>query len=65
MDRNFHQQKLAQQHQRELSRELATRSLLKEAGSNSSALKRRVRIVWGVVPVAVTIAVLILLNFLR
>lgn len=65
MDRNFHQQKLAQQQQRDLSQELATRSLLKEAGSNNSSSRSRARIVWSVVPVALTIAALILLNFLH
>ena len=65
MDRNFYEQKLAQQHQRDLSQELKTRSLLKEAGSNSSSLQKRARILWSVIPVALTIAALILLNFLH
>ena len=65
MDRNFYQQILAKEHQREISQELETRAMLKEANSSVPSLKRRVRTIWRVLPVALTAAVLILLNFLR
>ena len=65
MDRNFYQQKLAKEHQREISQELATRAMLKDAGSNGPSLKRRVKRVWGVVPIVVTVVILILLNVPR
>jgi len=65
MDRNFYQQKLAQEHQREISQELATRNLLKEADPNASSTKGGAWIAERVVLVALTIAVLILLDFLH
>lgn len=65
MDRNFYQQKLAAEHQREISRELARRHMLKEAGSNAPFMKRAVWIALRAAPVAIAIIIFILLNFLR
>lgn len=64
MDRNYFQQKLAKEHQREISEELATRHILKGARSNAPAMKRAVWISLRVVPVAIAIIILIFLNFL-
>ena len=65
VDRNFYQQKLADEHQREVSKELATRHLLNESGWNAPSVNRGGWIAWRVVPVTVTIIIVILLNFLR
>ena len=56
---------IARQHQTKIEKELATRSLLKEAGPNVSSTKRGAWIAWRVALAVLTIAVLILLNFLH
>jgi len=53
MDRNYYYQKRAQERQREISQELANRHLLREARSNTSAIKRVKRIVLRIVPAAI------------
>jgi len=65
MDRNFYQQKLAEERQGEISKELATRHMLKEAGLNAPFMKRAVWIASRAAPAAIAIIILILLNFLR
>ena len=64
MDRNYYYQKRAQEHQREISQELANRHLLREAGSNTSAIKRVKRIVLRIVPAAIVFITLLLFYFL-
>jgi hypothetical protein len=64
MDRNFYQQKLAQEHQREISQELATQHLLNEAGARPLASKRVKRIILRIAPAMVVIVTLLWLHFL-
>jgi hypothetical protein len=63
MDRNFYQQKLAQEHQKEVSKELATRHLLKEGGHEPLTKKQVQRLVPRIAPVAIVVTILIILNF--
>jgi len=65
MDKYFYYQTRAQEHQREISRELATRHMLKEAGLNRLTSKRVMRLALRVMPAVTAIVILILLNFLR
>ena len=65
MDRNFYQQKLAEERQREISRELEMHHMLKEAGSNVPFMKRAVWIALRTALAAMAIIIFILLNFLR
>ena len=63
MDRNFYQQKLAEERQKEVSRELATRHLLKEGGHEPLTTSQAQRLVLRVAPVAIVVTILIILNF--
>jgi hypothetical protein len=56
---------VAKQRQSEISKELATRHLLKESGLNVPLMKQTMRIAWRVAPVTFAIIILIWLNFLR
>jgi len=62
MDRNYYQQKLAQEHQKEVSKELATRYLLKESGHESLTKKQAQRLVLRIAPAAIVVTILIILN---
>jgi len=64
MDRNFYQQKIAQEHQREISRELANRHLLKNDQHESLTTKQAKGLVLRVAPAAIIMTIL-LVNFLR
>jgi len=64
MDRNFYYQKRAQEHQREISKELATRNLLKGDRSNLPATKGLKRLVLLGTPTLIALTILFLLHFL-
>jgi hypothetical protein len=64
MDRNFYQQKLAEEHQREISRELANRNLLKEAGLNIFRITKPKRMIFQLAPTIIILS-LLLFYFLR
>jgi hypothetical protein len=64
MDRNFYQQKLAQEHQKEISKELTTRHLLKDGGHEPLTKKRAQHLVLRIAPVAIVLTILIILNFI-
>ena len=61
MDRNYFQQKLANEHQREISKELVTRHLLKEGRHEPLTTKQAQRLVLRIVPVAIVVTILIIL----
>jgi len=63
MDRNFYQQKLAKEHQREISRELATREMLKDSGHEPLTSTQVRRLVLRIAPVAIVVTIWIILNF--
>lgn len=62
MDKNFYQQKLAQEHQKEVSKELATRHLLKDGGHEPLTTKQAQRLVLRIAPVAIVVTILIIIN---
>lgn len=63
MDRNFYQQKLAKEHQREIAQELATRKLLKDGGHEPLSTKQARRLVLRIAPAAIVLMIVIALNF--
>ena len=63
MDRNFYYQKRAQEHQREISKELTTRQLLNDANANPLATKRLKQIALRTVPATIVIITLLWLYF--
>lgn len=63
MDRNFYQQKLAKEHQKEVSKDLATCHLLKEGGHEPLTKKQAQRPVLRMAPIAIVVTILIILNF--
>ena len=63
MDRNFYQQKLANEHQREISKELATSHMLKEGGHKPLTTEQAKRLVLRIAPAAVVLTIVIVLNF--
>lgn len=65
MDRNFYYQKRAEEHQREVSQELATRHLLDEAYPKPLTRKQARRLVFRVAPAVIFTALLLLLTLLR
>jgi hypothetical protein len=65
MDRNFFYQKRAQERQREISRELATRHLLKNTGLLHARTAKQVRLLaLRIAPAVMIITILLLLGFL-
>ena len=64
MDRNFYQQKIAQEHQREISRELANHHLLKNSQHKPFTTNQAKGLVLRVAPAAIITAIL-LVSFLR
>jgi hypothetical protein len=64
MDRNFYNQTRAKEYQQEISRELATRHLLKEAKREYLNLNQARGLVVRVAPAAIVMAIL-LVSFLR
>ena len=64
MDRNFYQQKIAQEHQREISQELAIRSLLKNSQHEPLTANQAKGLVLRVAPAAI-IMVILLVSFIR
>jgi len=65
MDKNFFYQKRAQEHQREISQELANRHLLNSPKVKSPAARRGKRMVLRIMPAAILFITLVLLYFLR
>ena len=63
MDRNYYYQKRTEEHQREVSQELATRHLLNETGLEPLKAKRLMRFALRLVPVAIVLIVLVVLSF--
>jgi hypothetical protein len=61
MDRNFFQEKLAKEHQREISEELATRNLLNDDGHEPLTAKQAKGLVLRLAPVAIVVTILIIL----
>ena len=64
MDRNFYQQKLAEEHQREISKDLATRNLLKDTKREPFTTKQAKGLVLRIAPVAIVITILLWLYFI-
>ena len=64
MDRNFYYQTRAKEHQREISRELATRNLLKDGKREPLTANQAKRVVWQMAP-AVVLMTILLVGFLR
>jgi len=60
MDRNFYYQTRAQEHQREIARELATRHLLDDANGNFSAAQRVKRMALRFAPATIILALLVI-----
>ena len=63
MDRNYYYQKRAQEHQREISKELTTHQLLNDANANPLATKRLKQIALRTVPATIVIITLLWLYF--
>ena len=61
MDKGFFYQKRSEEHQREISQELATRNLLKDGKREPLTTKQAQRLVLRIAPVAVVVTILILL----
>jgi hypothetical protein len=64
MDRNFYYQNRAKEHQREISRELATRNLLKNGKREPLNADQAKGLVLRVAPVVIVMTIL-LVSFLR
>ncbi len=65
MNNHYYYQKRAEEHQREISKELATRHLLDDANPKPLTVKPVRRQVFRIAPAAIAIAILLMLNFLR
>ena len=63
MDRNFYQQKLAEQRQREISEELATRNLLKGLKREPLTAKQARGLVLRITPAIIVMTILLLIYF--
>jgi|KBSSwiStaDraftv2_1062776.scaffolds.fasta_scaffold500482_2 hypothetical protein len=59
MDRNFYQQNLAEQHQRDISKELATRNLLRGVKREPFTAKQIKGLVFRIAPVAIVVTILL------
>lgn len=64
MDKNFYQQKLAEEHQREISKELATHNLLRGTRQEPLTAKQAKGLVLRIAPVVIVITVLLWLYFI-
>lgn len=64
MDRNYYHQKMAKEHQREISQELANRHLLKGLKRDPLTMKEAKRLVLRIAPVAIVITLLLLFSLL-
>jgi hypothetical protein len=64
MDRNFYYQTRAKEHQREISRELATSNLLKDGKREPLTANQAKRVVWQMAP-AVILMTILLIGYLR
>jgi hypothetical protein len=64
MDRNFYNQKRAEEHQREVSQELANRNLLKDLKREPLTRKQARRLVMRLAPALIVLAILLLLGLL-
>jgi hypothetical protein len=64
MDRNYYHQKLAQERQREISQELATRHIINESRSNRPGAKRVKRMLWLGAPALSAFTILLVIHFL-
>ena len=60
MDRNFYQQKLAEEHQRELSQELANQALLKDATRERLTAREASQLVLRLAPGIIVLTILLL-----
>jgi hypothetical protein len=60
MDKNFFYQKRAQEHQREISQELANRHLLKGLKREPLTMQQAGRLILRIAPVAIVITILLL-----
>ena len=60
MDKNYYYQKLAQERQRDLSRELATRTLLKDGKRDPLTVHQAKRLVLRIAPVVIFLTILLL-----
>jgi hypothetical protein len=58
MDRNYFFHNQAQERQKEISKELATRHLLQETGQDGAQTDQALRIAWQAVPVAIFMGIL-------
>ena len=64
MDRNYYYQKLAEEYQGEISKELATHHLLRDGVHEPLTTQQAKRLVFRIAPAVIVIAILLLLNFL-
>jgi hypothetical protein len=60
MDRNYYYQKLAQEHQLEMSQELAARHMLKGLKREPLTMKQARHLILRIAPVAIVITILLL-----
>ncbi len=65
MDRNYYYQKRAEEHQREISQELANRHLLTDMKRAPLTAKQVRRMVLRLAPVAIVLTALLLLALVR
>lgn len=65
MNSPYYYQKRAEEHQREISKELAARHLLDEANPKPITVKQVRRLILRMAPGAIVIATLLMLNVLR
>ena len=63
MDRNYYYEKMAKQREFEISRELATANLLKEARLKVPSIKRKAQSVLRIAVVSIAVIILILVGF--
>lgn len=59
MDRNYYYEKMHKQREREISRELATRKLLKDGGHEPLTTKQARRLVLRIAPAVIVMAILL------
>jgi hypothetical protein len=64
MDRNFYNQKRAEEHQREVSQELANRHLLKGVQREPLTRKQAKRLVMRLAPAVIILTILLALSLL-
>jgi len=64
MDRNYYHQKMAEQHQREISQELATRNLLKGLKREPFTTKEVKSLVLRIAPAIMVLTILLALSIL-